>query len=54
MTGLVGALARFIVHCWNRAQQRRTLAHLDSRLLKDIGVSSRQVKSEIRKLPWQQ
>ena len=37
----------------DRARQRRALAGLDDRMLKDIGISRYDVEREIRKRPWQ-
>lgn len=36
-----------------RARQRRALAHLDERLLRDIGLSPADVHDELHKAPWQ-
>lgn len=37
----------------DRARQRRQLARLDARLLRDIGLTPADVDTECRKLPWQ-
>lgn len=36
-----------------RYQQRRALARLDERMLKDIGIGGADVWQEARKQPWQ-
>lgn len=53
---LATTLARFAGRFgdWqDRARQRRHLAELDDRLLRDIGLSRADVEAERRKLPWQ-
>ncbi len=43
-----------LVRLWRlRAAQRRQLASLDDRLLKDIGVSRYEVNAELQKYFWQ-
>lgn len=42
-----------LLQIWiNRHQQRKQLASLDDRMLKDIGVSASQVNNEINKPFW--
>ena len=36
----------------NRSRQRKQLAHLDARMLADIGITAEQVKLEIAKPFW--
>ena len=52
---LVEALARLFepVLIWQeRAKQRRALAQLDARMLKDLGLSRADVEREVRKPFW--
>jgi uncharacterized protein YjiS (DUF1127 family) len=46
--------ALMVVLSWQeRARQRRTLASLDDRLLRDIGIGRADVDRELRKQFWQ-
>lgn len=45
-------LARFIERACQRSRQRRALARLDARLLRDIGVSVEQAEREAAKPFW--
>lgn len=36
-----------------RQRQRRALARLDERLLRDVGIRADQARAEAGKLPWQ-
>jgi uncharacterized protein YjiS (DUF1127 family) len=50
-----GGLADFVenVLAWHdRARQRRVLAALDERMLRDIGLSRGEVETEVRKGFW--
>ncbi len=38
---------------YERSRQRRHLAQLDERMLRDIGLSRGDVEREIQKRPWQ-
>jgi len=45
--------ARQLVHCWlQRRRQRRALARLDDRLLRDIGVDAADAVAEVAKPFW--
>lgn len=35
-----------------RRRQRRALARLDARLLRDVGITPQQAADEVRKPPW--
>jgi len=42
-----------LIRGWaDRARQRRALADLDDRLLKDVGISREQAESEVQKPFW--
>lgn len=46
-------ILRTIAWWRDRARQRRHLAKLDDRMLRDIGLTRLDVAAECRKLPWQ-
>ena len=55
ISGLFATLARFpgnLATWLERSRQRRQLAELDERLLKDIGISQTDVWQEIHKPFW--
>jgi uncharacterized protein YjiS (DUF1127 family) len=43
--------ARWCALCYARAEQRRRLADLDERMLKDVGITPEQAREESAK-PW--
>jgi len=49
---LVSGVATMMVW-YERSRQRRHLAQLDERMLRDIGLSRGDVEHEIQKRPWQ-
>jgi uncharacterized protein YjiS (DUF1127 family) len=49
---LVSGVATMMVW-YERSRQRRHLAQLDERMLRDIGLSRGDVEREIQKRPWQ-
>jgi uncharacterized protein YjiS (DUF1127 family) len=49
---LVSAVATMMVW-YERSRQRRHLAQLDERMLRDIGLNRGDVEREIQKRPWQ-
>ena len=48
----LGALADWLSGCAERARQRRALARLDDRLLRDVGLSPADVRQETHRPPW--
>ncbi len=47
-------LCAALIRTWQqRSRQRRALAELDARLLRDIGVHARAARAEYRKWFWQ-
>lgn len=47
-------LLRWLLEGMERGRQRRELAHLDDRLLRDIGLTRTQARAEARKPFWRQ
>lgn len=45
-------LARWLLHCHERARQRRQLGVLEPRLQDDIGLTGSEVLEEIEKPSW--
>ncbi len=61
LSALLQRVGRFVVSLFalvglmfQRARQRRALARLDPRLLRDIGISPEQARQEIDKPFWRQ
>lgn len=52
MASAVCLLAIWIFQCAERAAQRRILADLDDRLLRDVGLSRGHVAAEVSKPAW--
>ena len=50
---VMGRMTGAVSEWHDRARQRRHLAALDGRLLRDIGLTPADVDAECRKLPWQ-
>ncbi|WP_334223880.1 DUF1127 domain-containing protein [Thiosocius teredinicola] len=50
----VDSLFALVALMFQRARQRRALARLDPRLLRDIGISPEQARQEIDKPFWRQ
>lgn len=50
--GLLRRLVQSVARAHQRSRQRRALARLDARLLRDIGVSPEQARSETAKPFW--
>ena len=44
--------ARWLADCQSRAEQRRALAELDDRMLKDVGIAPGEAAREIAKPFW--
>ncbi len=53
LLNLFGAILDRLLEWQERAAQRRHLAGLDDRMLRDIGLSRAEVVREYRKFPWQ-
>ncbi len=51
---IVALLVVEVARMYQRARQRRALARLDPRLLRDIGISPEQAQQEIDKPFWRQ
>src|SRR5690606_33370408 len=49
---VLGAAARWFAAAVERSRQRRALQHLDDRLLRDIGLTRRDVQAEIERPSW--
>ena len=49
---LVRRLGAWCVRCQQRYEQRRHLAELDERMLKDVGITPRQAERESAKPFW--
>lgn len=49
----LGAVVERLLEWQERAAQRRHLAGLDERMLRDVGLTRADVFAEYRKLPWQ-
>jgi uncharacterized protein YjiS (DUF1127 family) len=50
--GALGRVAAWCAHCYARHEQRRDLAELDARMLKDVGIAPADAAEEIRKPFW--
>jgi uncharacterized protein YjiS (DUF1127 family) len=51
MRGALGRVAAWCARCHARHEQRRDLAALDARMLKDVGISPSEAAAESAK-PW--
>jgi uncharacterized protein YjiS (DUF1127 family) len=51
---IVSAASTWVLHCAERAAQRRALARLDDWLLRDIGLTRSDVREECEKWFWRQ
>ena len=51
--GLLLAALWWLIHWQDVARQRRRLAELDDRLLRDIGLTRADVERELRRSPWE-
>ena len=50
---VMAAVRHWGAHAWERRRQRKALASLDNRLLKDVGLTQDDVRNELKKPFWQ-
>lgn len=52
LVGIASVVSTWVRRCADRAAQRRALARLDDRLVRDIGLTPRDVREECDKWFW--
>lgn len=50
---MIISVVRWGAHVWQMRRQRKALAALDSRLLRDVGLTHDDVRRELKKSFWQ-